>query len=192
MKGFVAKAGTHCTGFRASGSCRVCTLFVLLRAGPPVGPPTAQLRPARGRGPVLLSTGLQPLPESTQELATSGSRAREQLPHGQPGALLLSEAGPASGAPQCSWDALLTNWRKAWVGCRGPASTWELRPDPCGGACRAHSWPRLRTSDQLQATAGARENLTPSTPAPRGDKYGQRRLLPKRSFNKVPKILCQK
>lgn len=80
LKGFVAKAGTHCTGFRASGSCRVCTLFVLLRAGPPVGPPTAQLRPARGRGPALLSTGLQPLPESTQELATGGSRAPGAAP----------------------------------------------------------------------------------------------------------------
>lgn len=158
-------------------------MFVLLRAGQPYGftHSTAEASLMEWTLP-FCPLGSSLYPENTQEPATGGSQALgasshtgSQLPH-----------SPTAGG------TLFTNQRKAWVGCGGPASTWELRLDPWGGACWAHSRPGPQTPDQLQATTSARGNVTPSTPAPHGDKYGQRRLLPKKNFNKVPKILCRK
>lgn len=154
----------------------------------PMGSPTARPRPVRWSGPC---PSVHWAPASTQR--TRGSQAPGASSHtGSRGCCWLRQGRAPSSAPQCRRDTLFTNRRKAWVGCWGPASTWELRLDPCGAACQAHSGPGPQTPDQLQATTSTRENVTPSTPAPHGDKHGQRCLLPKKNFNKVPKILCRK
>lgn len=74
------------------------------------------------------------------------------------------------------------------MGCRGPASAWELRPEPRGGACQAHSWPGSWTPDWLQATTSGRENLTlhQHLMGPSMDKDA---CCQKKDFNKVPSSL---
>lgn len=60
-------------------------------------------------------------PENTREPGPGS-----QLPHRQRGALL---AEARQGPFQCPsvQAGHFTNRRKAWAGCGGPASTWELR-----------------------------------------------------------------
>ena len=90
LKGFVAKAGLNCTGFRPSGSCRVCTLFALLRAGHPCGLPHSTTEASSMAWTLrFCPQGSSLYPESTQELATSGSQA--------PGAAPTRAAGGAAG-----------------------------------------------------------------------------------------------
>ena len=157
----------------------------------PVGSPTAQPRPARWRGPCA---SVHRAPASTRRALRSwppaGARPREQLPHGQRGALPAEVRQGPLPVPLSAAGTLFsqTGGRPGWVAgvLPAPGSSGQTPVEEPAGHTPGPD------PDQLQATTGARENLTPSTPAPRGDKYGQRRLLPKRNFNKVPKILRQK